>query len=325
MGNCTCFFGLLEQFFEIFVIDQQGLGIVGDFFRTSDRTGALQHLRLLISERKNRGMETKTILITGSTDGIGKGTAIGLAAMGHRPIIHGRDRNRCQSVAEEIQSRTGIRDVPYFMADLRSLEQVSAMAEALGEQFDRIDVLINNAGVYETERSITPDGFETTFAVNHLSHFSLTLRLIDLLPPAESGRIVTVSSMVHAGNIDFSDLQSERDYDSYSAYALSKLCNVLFTYELAERLAPRQISATCLHPGVIDTKLLQAAFSGGAPVSEGARNLVFAATAPEIEGMSGKYFFDRRATRTSDITYDPAVRKKLWEMSLKMTGLTDPA
>lgn len=270
-------------------------------------------------------MEAKTILVTGSTDGIGRKTAIDLAAMGHRPIIHGRDRDRCNAVATEIRNRSGIQEVPCFVADLGSLEQVSAMAAALRERFERIDVLINNAGVYESGRSVTPDGFETTFAVNHLAHFSLTLQLIDLLPSAGNGRIVIVSSMVHAGSIDFSDLQSEKAYNPYSAYALSKLCNVLFTYELAERLAPRRISANCLHPGVINTKLLRAAFSGGSPVSEGARNLIFAATAEEIAGVTGKYFYDRQATRTTDITYDPTVRKQLWEMSLEMTGLTDLA
>jgi retinol dehydrogenase 14 len=270
-------------------------------------------------------MEAKTILVTGSTDGIGRKTAIDLAAMGHRPILHGRERNRCNGVAAEIQNHSGIREVPCFVADLRFLEQVSAMAAALRDRFERIDVLINNAGVYEAVRSVTPDGFETTFAVNHLAHFSLTLQLLDLIPSAGTGRIVTVSSMVHAGSIDLSDLQSEKAYSPYSAYALSKLCNVLFTYELAERLAPQGISANCLHPGVINTKLLRAAFSGGAPVSEGARNLIFAATAEEIAGVTGKYFYNRRETRTTDITYDPAVRKQLWKLSLEMTGLTDLA
>jgi NAD(P)-dependent dehydrogenase (short-subunit alcohol dehydrogenase family) len=263
-------------------------------------------------------MENKVILITGSTDGIGKQTAIDLARKGATVLIHGRDQGRCKRTMREIKDTTGNDRLEFFIADLASLRQIRNLAKEIKSRHDKLDVLINNAGVIENHRKLTEDGYEMTFAVNHLAYFLLTGLLLDLLKKSAPSRIINVCSMTHSSSIDFDDLQSEKYYSGYSAYSLSKLCNILFTYELAERLQGTGVTANCLHPGVIDTKLLRTNFSGGRPVSEGSKTSVYLATAPELENISGKYFVDKRETRSSNISFDPEVMKKLWEISERM-------
>jgi NAD(P)-dependent dehydrogenase (short-subunit alcohol dehydrogenase family) len=265
-------------------------------------------------------MENKVILITGSTDGIGKQTALDLAKLGATVLIHGRNRTRCENTATEIKTKTGSQSLEFFVADLALLRQIRNLAKEIKSKHDKLDVLINNAGVIENQRKLTEDGYEMTFAVNHLAYFLLTGLLLDLLKKSAPSRIINVSSMSHSSHIDFDDLQSEKHFRGYSAYSLSKLCNILFTYELAERLQGSGVTANCLHPGTINTKLLRMNFSGGRPVSEGSKTSVYLATAPELEKVTGKYFVDKRETRSSDISYDPEVRRKLWEMSERMVG-----
>jgi NAD(P)-dependent dehydrogenase (short-subunit alcohol dehydrogenase family) len=269
-------------------------------------------------------MGNKVILITGSTDGIGKQTALDLAKTGATVLIHGRNRARCENTLTEIKKKTGNRNLDFFIADLASLRQIRNLAGEIKSRYDQLDVLINNAGVIENHRKLTEDGYEMTFAVNHLAYFLLTGLLLDLLKKSAPSRIINVSSTTHSSSIDFDDLQSEKYYSGYSVYSLSKLCNILFTYELAERLQGTGVTANCLHPGVINTKLLRMNFSGGRPVAEGSKTSVYLATAPELESVTGKYFMDKRETRSASISYDAEVRKKLWELSEQMVGFQYP-
>ncbi|UCE06920.1 MAG: SDR family NAD(P)-dependent oxidoreductase, partial [bacterium] len=235
-----------------------------------------------------------------------------------------REQERCKKTLKEIKSVTGNNRLEFFVADLSSMAQVRNLADEINSRYKNLNVLINNAGIIENRRKLTEDGFEMTCAVNHLAYFLLTGLLLDLLKKSAPGRIVNVSSMAHSSYIDFSNLQGEKYYDGWQAYSLSKLCNILFTYELAERLKGSGVTVNCLHPGVIDTKLLRTNFSGGRPVAEGSKTSVYLATAPELENVTGKYFVDKRETRAASISYDSKVRKKLWEISEQMTGFVYP-
>jgi retinol dehydrogenase-14 len=224
-------------------------------------------------------MQDKTILITGSTDGIGRQAALELAALGSRVIVHGRNASRGRTVVEEIQTATGNQNVDLIIADLSSQKQVRQLAAEVLKRYDRLHVLVNNAGVFMNERQVTEDGLETTFAVNHLAPFLLTNLLLDLLKKSAPSRVVTVSSVVHTrGKIDFDNLQAEKRFGSYSAYALSKLANVLFTYQLARLLEGTGVTVNCLHPGVVGTKLLRVGFDmPGSSTADTAPRVCFSA------------------------------------------------
>lgn len=267
----------------------------------------------------------KTILITGSTDGIGKEAAIELAAMGHRVIVHGRTSERAQCAADDIRKKSGSATVETVVADFTSLRQVRAMAGEIIRRFPRLDVLINNAGVYMKERILTEDGFETTFQVNYLAHFLLTHLLLDLLKRSAPSRIINVSSMAHHNaKLSLDNLQGEKKYGAYGAYACSKLENILFTYELAERLEGTGVTVNCLHPGVIATKLLRAGFGGfgGSGVEKGAETIVFLATSPKGDSISGKYFVNKEIADSSLASHSRSLRKALWELSKQFAGIT---
>jgi len=265
-------------------------------------------------------MEDKTILITGSTDGIGKQTAFELAYLGARVILHGREAAKVKPVMKEIAQKTGNDTLDFFIADLSSLDQIRAMGAEIRRKYSRLDVLINNAGVAMNRFEISDDGYEMTFAVNHLAVFTLSLQLLDLLTQSAPSRIINVASMVHSSSLEYDNLANPPNFDGWEAYCQSKLCNILFTYELAEKLQDQNVTVNCLHPGVIDTKLLRANFSGGSPVTVGSQKLVYLATAPELAMVTGKYFSDNRQTRSAEITYDPESRKKLWDLSVRLCG-----
>ncbi len=265
----------------------------------------------------------KIVLVTGSTDGIGKQTAVDLIRLGARVILHGRNPERVAEAQVQVMDATGNKAVPAVYGDLGSLDEMRKMADTLKGMVDHIDVLINNAGVYKNDRILSKDGIELTFAVNHLSYFYLTGLLLDLVLQAPGGRIVNVASQAHSSQLDFANLEGEKYYEAYDAYARSKLCNILFTYKLAGMLAASKATANVLHPGVISTKLLHAGWgSGGSHLSQGSRTSVYLAASPEVEGVSGKYFVNRKLARSSTISYDPETQDKLWKLSEQLTGFT---
>ena len=269
-------------------------------------------------------MKAKTVLITGATDGIGKRTAVELARMGARLIMHGRTRHRGEEIAAQIRKETKNDSVKYVNADLSSLSQVKKLASDISDEYKELDVLINNAGVFMRGQTFSKDGIETTFAVNHLAHFTLSLQLLPLLLNAKQGRIVTVSSVAHTNSprIDFTDLQEINSYIDYSAYALSKLANVLFSNELAQLLEDTSVTSNSLHPGVITTKLLQAGFGiSGSPVEEGCKTSLYLASEPSLALSSGKYFSNSKEAEPSPFSYDPGTRKNLWNLSEELSGL----
>ncbi len=266
----------------------------------------------------------KTILITGATDGIGKQTALVLAEMGHEIILHGRNEVRGKDVLNFLQRQTKNENLHYVNADFTEFSEIDKLVENLKANFNKIDVLINNAGVFENHKVILPNGFERTFMVNHLAPFSLTLQLLGLIRNSGAGRIVNVSSMAQAGTMDFDNLNGEKYFDGYNAYALSKLENVLFTYKLARELRNTGIKVNALHPGVISTKLLHAGWgSGGASLDEGSKTSVFIATSESIKDKTGLYFVNSQERRSSAISYDKKIQDRLWEISLECCGLDD--
>lgn len=268
-------------------------------------------------------MKGKTVLVTGSTDGIGKQTALELARLGARVILHGRSRQKGRKTLQEIQRATGATDMDYLSFDLSSQANVRALAEAFEQQYPRLDVLIHNAGIYSHTRHLTPDHVEMTFAVNHLAPFLLTHLLLGLLKKSAPSRVVTVSSMAHhTAEIDLKNLQQEKRFDAYDAYALSKLANVLFAYALSDRLKGSGVTSNALHPGVIDTKLLRSGFHvRGDSVEKGAGTSVYLACAAELEKTSGKYFNKGEEESSSPITYDKRLQEELWGISERLTGI----
>lgn len=267
--------------------------------------------------------EITTILVTGATDGLGKEAVVELARMGARILLHGRNPERAARAVEEVKKKSGSGCVEPVIADFSSLRQVREMAADVQERFGRLDVLVNNAGVFMKDRVLTEDGFELTFQVNHLAHFLLTHLLLELLKNSAPSRIINVSSMAHANaKLDFGNLQGEKKYGAYGAYARSKLANILFTYELAERLHGTGVTANALHPGVIATKLLRSGFGGfgGSSAKKGAESIVYLATSPKGDTVTGKYFVKNEVADSSLITYDRKVRKEFWRVSEKLAG-----
>ena len=269
----------------------------------------------------------KTALVTGATDGIGFETARELLAAGMQVLVHGRNKASATRQATALTGRVpGARLTPVW-GDFSRMSEVAALADQVRAISPALDVLINNAGIYAKQRKITGDGFELTMAVNHFAPYLLTRLLGPLISKAPAGRIVTVSSMAHqSGDIDLDDLTFENGFDSYSAYATSKLANILFTRALATRLAgtgssTTGVTANCLHPGVIDTKLLHAGFSmKGASVEKGARTSVFLATSDEVARVSGKYFDNCRETAPSRRARDEQLAEALWQRTEKLVS-----
>ncbi len=264
-------------------------------------------------------MNAKIILVTGATDGIGKQTALELAKMGHKVLVHGRNRVKSETVASEIRQSAGNNETEAVWADLTDFAEIKALADMVEKQYNRLDVLLNNAGVFEDKKVILTNGLERTFMVNYMAPFALTLKLLDLLKSTPDARIVNVSSMAQSGSIDFDNLNGEKYFDSYNAYAVSKLENVLFTYKLARMLKDENVTVNCLHPGVINTKLLHAGWGmDGVSVHQGAQTSVFAAVSPEMEGKTGLYLVSQKSAKSAAISYDKKVQERLWEISLEI-------
>jgi NAD(P)-dependent dehydrogenase (short-subunit alcohol dehydrogenase family) len=270
-----------------------------------------------------RELYGRVVLITGSTDGIGKATALELARRGATVLLHGRSQQKGEAVLEDIRRITGSDRLHHCIADFSSQEQVRRLAAQVKEEHDRLHLLINNAGTFEPERKITQDGWETTFSVNYLAPFLLTHELLDLLKASAPSRIINVASIAHwNGAMDWDNLQGEKSYQGFAAYALSKLSLILFTSYLAERLQGTGVTANCLHPGVIKTKLLRAGFGDypGDTPEKGARTSVYLASSPEVEEISGRYFEECKAVSSSPISYDRKLQKKLWRLTKELAG-----
>lgn len=268
-------------------------------------------------------MQNKTILITGSTDGIGRQTALDLANENAKVILHGRSIEKCEDAIEWINTKSKNVSLDYVVGDLASIQGTKQLAEEVKGKHPDLNVLLNNAGIYKKKRELTEDGYEVTFAVNHLSYFVLTLSLLDLLRSNAPSRVVNVSSMAHQrGEIDFENLNGEKHFSPYGAYALSKLANILFTKKLAELEKENGITVNCLHPGVINTKLLRKGFGfGGSKVEEGSRTSVYLALSDEVNDITGKYFVNSSIAEPSGVTDDKESIDKLWEISEDMTGI----
>ena len=281
--------------------------------------------------------KTRTIVVTGATSGIGRATALGLAKLDSRLILVGRDAGRAQETAAEIRDVTGRQDVEIVRGDFAQLADVRRVAEEILTRTDAIHVLVNNAGVTLMKRSTTPDGYETTFAVNHLAYFLLTgLLLPHLFAAAPGARIVNVASDAHRwGPLDLADLQNEREYKAMRVYGQSKTANILHTRELARRLAGSGVTVNALHPGAVATRLGR---GNGAALDlvqraiglfmkspeQGAATSIHLASDAALEGVSGRYFANKKEKQPAAHATDDATAKRLWEISESLTGFCYP-
>jgi retinol dehydrogenase-14 len=282
-------------------------------------------------------MTGKTVLVTGATGGIGKATAIGLAGLGARVGIAGRDLRRAEAAAVDIRGASGNSNVDAFGADLSSQTEVRRLAADVLDAYPRLDVLVNNVGGFWATRHVTDDGLERTFAVNHLAAFLLTDLLLERLKASAPARVVTVSSGAQSlGTIDFGDLQGERKYSGQTAYNQSKLASVMFTYELARRLDGTGVTATVLHPGVVSTEFgaedPSRIFKFLVPFyrpfmktpQQGAATSIYLASSPKVAGVTGGYFAKGKRQISSKASYDQEAATRLWRVSAGLVGLATP-
>ncbi len=278
-------------------------------------------------------MTGKVCVVTGANTGIGLETARGLAEMNACVVLACRDRERGEAAVADIESRSNTSKVELMLLDLGSQESIRGFAGAFQEKFDRLDVLVNNAATVPTGRELTADGLEMQFGVNHIGPFLLTHLLLDHLKSGAPSRVVTVSSTTHENaRINFDDLQAAEKYNFFGAYGKSKLANILFTYELARRLEGSGVTANCLHPGGVRTKILRnvrgplgVAIKFGTYLMisprSGAKTSVYLASSPEVEGVSGKYFVKCREIASSERSHDEADAKRLWDVSMELAGM----
>jgi NAD(P)-dependent dehydrogenase (short-subunit alcohol dehydrogenase family) len=276
----------------------------------------------------------RVILVTGANSGIGKVTAEELAKMGATLVMVSRDRERGATALAEVRTASGNQDVHLLLGDLSVQAEIVALADQFKAQFDRLDVLVNNAGVFLNNREESADGLEMTFAVNHLAYFLLTQLLLDMLKASSPARIVNVSSGAHQGSsLNFDDLQHEQSYSGFQVYRRSKLMNILFTYALDRRLTGSGVTVNVIHPGFTRTNFgrrdnglmgkLAMPFMAlmGRSAEKGAETVIYLASAPEVADVSGKYFVDKQAVKSSPESYDEDIQERLWQVS---AGLVKP-
>jgi len=277
-------------------------------------------------------MQGKTVVVTGATSGIGEVAAIELARMGARIVFVARNPLRRDTTLTRLMVANDKVKHAAYLADLSRLSEMKRVAGEIAAVEPKIDVLINNAGAIFARRETTPDGLEMTFATNHLAYFVVTNLLLERLKAASGARIVSTSSGAHkSGKLDFDDLQSEKRYTGFGAYGASKLCNVLFTRELARRLSGTGITATCLHPSFVATRFGDnnegvwafgvgiAKRFGAISVEEGAKTIVYLASSPEVAGQSGGYYYKCAPETPSVAAQNDADAKRLWEVSARIT------
>jgi len=265
----------------------------------------------------------QTILITGSTDGLGKQTALALARQGATVLLHGRDQQRLETTRQETLEATGNTQVETYLADFSSLAEVRHLAEIVQTRYPRLDMLINNAGIGGGEhkgRELSRDGYELRFAVNYLAPFLLSHLLLPCLQHTTPSRIINVGSVGQVP-IDFSDVMLERHYSALDAYRQSKLALVMFTFDLAEELKEEQITVNCVHPAsLMNTKMVYESFGYTlSTVEDGVNALMYLATSPALDNVTGQYFDQQRVARAHAQAYDPAARRQLRQLSEQLT------
>jgi NAD(P)-dependent dehydrogenase (short-subunit alcohol dehydrogenase family) len=277
-------------------------------------------------------MKGKTIVATGATSGIGEAAVMELACMGARVVMVARDEGRARATMLKLEAKAPGLGHCVHLADLSSMAETRRIGAAIAASEPRIDALINNAGAIFAKRRVTPEGLELTFALNHMAYFVLTQALREKLIASAPARIVSTASTAHeSASLDFDDLQSAKGYRGFKVYGRSKLANILFTRELARRLAGTGVTANCLHPGAVATRFGES--SGGflGPLiaflrlffispEKGADTLVYLVSAPEVEMTSGEYFVKRKMTEPSQAARDDAAAKRLWEASEKLAA-----
>ena len=280
-----------------------------------------------------KSMAGKTVIITGASSGIGLEAALGIAKLGARVVMVSRDKKRGLDAVEYVKTNSGNKSIDLILSDFSSLKNVRKLASDIKKKYKRIDVLLNNAGGIFGKRAVTVDGFEWTFAVDHLAPFLLTNLLLPVLKKSGNVRIVTVASMAHMmGHINFDDLMGEKKYGEMTAYSQAKLANVLFASELAKRLKGTKVTSNSLHPGVVHTKFAQSGsvfnrtlynifgFLMETP-AQGARTSVYAASSPALNGVTGKYLSACKIAKPSAEAMDENVGERLWEVSEKLVKL----
>ncbi len=276
-------------------------------------------------------MKGKICLITGANSGIGKATTRGLAKKGPKIVMVCRNESRGKAAREEIMRESGNSNIDLMIADLSSQQSIRKLAEDFVAQYDRLDILINSAGAIYSDLQYSEDGIEMQFATNHLGYFLLSHLLLDVLKDSIPSRIINVASNAHfKGKIDFEDLYGEKRYSGLRAYAQSKLANVLFTYELSRKLVDSSVMVNCLHPGSVRTPLglkcnswlYKIGWTAAMPFlispEKGAKTSIYLASSPDLEGITGKYFDNCEEIRSSALSYDEAIAKKLWDKSEKL-------
>ncbi|TMD58477.1 MAG: SDR family NAD(P)-dependent oxidoreductase [Chloroflexi bacterium] len=273
-------------------------------------------------------MRGKVCLVTGSSSGLGRATAHGLAKLGATVILGCRDRQRGELTQAEIRTASGNESVDLLLVDLSVLASVRAMAAEFEKRYARLDVLINNAAVFKSSRTVTVDGLETMFATNHLGSFLLTNLLLERLKTSAPSRILTITAP-STTTLNFDDLQGEKKFSAFEAFGASKACNLLFTYELARQLKVTGVSANAIYPGLVKSSLMREA---AAPVrwftslisttpEKAAETVVYYASSPEIEDKTGLFFKGRQVIESSPSTKDEAVQRRLWDVSVGLAKL----
>jgi retinol dehydrogenase 12 len=275
-------------------------------------------------------MQSKTVLISGATAGIGLVTARELARKGAHVTIVSRSAEKCVRIVEEIKSETSNPNIAFIAADLSIKDEIHRAAYEFKKQHTRLDVLINNAGGVFMSRQVSKDGLEMTFALNHLNYFLLTHLLLDVLKSSAPARIINVSSDAHRGaKIRLEDIQNQKNYSGFGAYSQSKLCNILFTYELARRLEGSGVTVNALHPGFVASEfgknngfLMRLVLRLLSPIAkntnDGASTSIYLASSREVENINGKYFVDAREVASDPASYNKETAQKLWDLSLEM-------
>jgi len=282
-----------------------------------------------------KSMLNKICLVTGATSGIGKETSKALALKGAHVIVVGRNVKKCIATVSDIKLYAGSDLVDYIHADLSDLKQVRDLAKVLKQNYQRLDVLVNNAGAYFKSRHQSVNGYEMNLALNYLSPFLLVSLLVDMLKESDQGRIINVSSNAHfKSKIDFDDLQCRNSFVGFEPYAKSKLAILLFTYELARRLKNTNVTVNALHPGLVATNfgknngwfrfyLRRLLKRSEISAAEGARTSIYLATAPDVSDVTGGYFINEQQVKSSVDSYDQDIAKRLWEVGEKLTGISN--